>query len=220
MATATRPHENLQSDEPQVFRLGGLDWAAYRMISEALTGRHVRITYDRGTLELMTISTQHGRLSRLIARLIAILTEELNITICTCGDMTCDREDLDRALEPDEGFYLQNEPLIRHKEQIDLSVDPPPDLAVEVELSRARKNRMAIYAALGIPEVWRFAGDCLRFYQRQADGTYVEIERSTNFPLVSGEDVAVFLRQRAQVDENTLAGSFRAWVKERIAAQA
>ena len=135
--------------EEQRFLIRGVDWEAYRKISEALTGRHVRLTYDRGNLELMTISSRHGRFSGLIARLITALTEELGITVCTCRDMTCDREDLELGLEPDEGFYIEKEPRIRDKEEIDLAVDPPPDLAVEVDLSRSPKGRMSIYGAIG-----------------------------------------------------------------------
>lgn len=85
----------------------------------------------------MTIFSQHGILSRLFNRLIAILTEEMNMPILSCGDMTCDNPEALRGLEPDECFYLDNESLVRVKEEIDLSTDPPPDLAIEIELSPA-----------------------------------------------------------------------------------
>src|SRR5262249_38374776 len=144
--------------EEQRFRLGAVDWTTYRKISDALTGRHVRVTYDRGNLELMTISSKHGSCSRLSARLVQVLTEECGLPIYSCGDMTCDREDLDRGLEPDEGFYIENASRVRNKEQIDLTVDPPPDLAVEVDISRSSKSRLPVYAALRLPEVWRYDG--------------------------------------------------------------
>ena len=111
----------------QCWSLGAVDWETYRKIADALTGRHVRLTYDRGRLEFMTISGKHGILSRLFNRLIGILTEELAMNVLSCGDMTCDREDAGRGLEPDECFYLENEPQVRGKDDIDLSVDPPPD---------------------------------------------------------------------------------------------
>jgi Uma2 family endonuclease len=140
VATVSLPPQAApESPEEQRFLLRGVDWAAYRKISEALTGRHVRLTYDGGSLEFMTISYLHARLSRLIARLITVLTEELGLLMCGCGDMTCAREDLERALEPDEGFYIENEPAIRDKEEIDLSVDPPPDLAVGIDLHRSSR---------------------------------------------------------------------------------
>src|SRR5437773_7564869 len=89
--------------------LQGISWQRYREISDALTGRHLHLAFDRGDLEFMVISRIHGSFSRLLARMISVLTEELNLPFSACGDMTCDREDLERALEPDECFYLRNE---------------------------------------------------------------------------------------------------------------
>jgi Uma2 family endonuclease len=217
MATAiAKPVEPISTPEEQSFLLPGIDWETYRKLSEALTGRHVRLTYDRGNLELMTISSRHGRFSGLFARLINVLTEELGLPICTCRDMTCDRQDLDRALEPDEGFYIENEPAIRDKEEIDLSLDPPPDVAVEIDLRRSPKSRMSIYAAIRVPEVWRFDGESLRIHQLGADGQYSVVEHSPHFPFVTGADLVRFVQQRTQVDENTLVRLFREWVREQI----
>jgi Uma2 family endonuclease len=213
------PQQSAPVPDGQRFLLRGVDWPAYRKISEALAGRHVRLTYDRGNLEFMTISSRHGRYSHLIARLVSVMTEELGIPVCGCGDMTCDREDLERGLEPDEGFYIENEPLIRAKEAIDLAVDPPPDLAVEVDLSRSPRSRLSIYAAIGVPEVWRFDGETLRIHQRGADGQYTVADRSPHFPFVSGPDLVRFLQQGTQLDENTLVRSFREWVREQIRAR-
>ncbi len=220
MATVSAPPQSTPSiPDEQRFVLRGVDWETYRKISEALTGRHVRLTYDRGYLEFMTISSIHGRISGLFARLIGVLTEELGMPICSCRDMTCDREDLERGLEPDEGFYLENEPLIRNKEPIDLAVDPPPDLAVEVDLHRSPRRRMVVYAAIRIPEVWRFDGEQLRIHQLGADGQYSVVEHSPHFPFVTGPDLVRFLQLRTQMDENSLVKLFREWVREQIRAQ-
>jgi Uma2 family endonuclease len=220
MATVTAPaHAAAPLPEEQRFLLRGVDWATYRKLSEALTGRHLRLTYDRGNLEFMTISSRHGRFSGLIARLVTVLTEELGLTMCTCRDMTCDREDLERGLEPDEGFYLENEAAIRGKEEIDLTVDPPPDLSVEVDLSRSPRSRMAIYAAIRVPEVWRFDGEKLRIHHLGADGQYTIVEQSPHFPFVTGADIVRFLEQRTQMDENSLVRLFREWVREQIRAR-
>ncbi len=165
----------------------------------------------------MTISGKHGILSRLFNRLIAVLTEELELTVLGCGDMTCDNEDAERGLEPDECFYLESEPLVRGKEDIDLSVDPPPDLAIEIELSRARRSRMNIYAALRVPEVWRYNGMRLTVNQLQADGSYAETESSRYFPNIRIAELLRFIEQRTQTDENSLVKSFREWVRQQIA---
>jgi Uma2 family endonuclease len=167
----------------------------------------------------MTISSRHGRFSGLIARLISVITEEMGIPICGCRDMTCDREDLERALEPDEGFYIENEPAIRAKEEIDLSIDPPPDLAVEVDLRRGPRSRMAIYAAIGVREVWHFDGEVLSINELGGDGQYTSVEQSPHFPFVTGADIVRFLQMRTQLDENSLVRSFREWVREHLRAK-
>lgn len=218
MATATLPPQQpTPVADGQRLLLRGVDWATYRKISEALTGRHVRLSYDRGNLEFMTISTIHAVLSRLLFQLVVVLTEELGMPRRSCGDMTCDRDDLERGLEPDECFYLINEPLIRNKEQIDLATDPPPDLGIEVDIARSSRNRLSIYAALRVPEVWRFDGERLVIHQLQTEGRYIEVQRSCYFPFLSGADVVRFLQQRTQTDENALIRSFRAWVREQVA---
>src|SRR5262249_17087838 len=152
MATATATPEQ----SSQFFLVRGIDWPTYRKISDAFQGRHLRITFDRGNLELMTISRAHGSYSRLLGRFVFVLREEFTLPISSCGDMTCDREDLDRGLEPDESFYIVNEALVRDKEEIDLAVDPPPDLALEIDISRSSQNRLEIYAAMRVPEVWQW----------------------------------------------------------------
>jgi Uma2 family endonuclease len=220
MSTVAIPvKEGAHAPAEQRFLLRAVEWATYKAISKALTGRHVRLTYDRGTLEFMTISSIHGTFSRLIGRLIVVLTEELGLPLRSCGDMTCDREDLERSLEPDECFYIANEPAVRDKEEIDLSTDPPPDLAVEVDISRSSQRLLAIYAALEVPEVWRFNGEMMAVYQREASGQYRLAERSQIFPLLPMTEFVTFLRQRTQTDENSLVRSFRARVRELRRAQ-
>jgi Uma2 family endonuclease len=210
------PEQACLSDEQRLV-LRGIDWSTYRKISDALQGRHVRLTFDRGSLELMTISGMHSNLSRLIGRLIAVLTEEFGLLLKSFGDMTCDREDLDRALEPDECFYISNEPRVRTKGNIDLTVDPPPDLAVEVEISRSARTRLGIYAAIRVPEVWRFDGQDLTIHQLEANGEYRVAQHSRYFPFVTGPDLARFLEQRTAMDENALIRKFRDWVREQVA---
>jgi Uma2 family endonuclease len=218
MATvSTPPVESAQQPTEQRFLMRGIDWATYRKISEALSGRHYHLGYDRGNLELMTISSLHARLSRLLGQLIVVLAEETGLPRCSCGDMTCERQELERAVEPDECFYLKNEPLIRGKEEIDLAKDPPPDLAVEIDISRSSLNRLGIYAALGVPEVWRFNGETLSIYHRLSPEQYAVAERSLHFPFVPATEMTRFLGLRGQMDESALVQSFRMWVREQRA---
>ncbi len=165
----------------------------------------------------MTISPRHGRLSRLIAQLVAALADELGIPRAQFGDMTCDNEDALRGLEPDECFYLENESRVRGKEEIDLAVDPPPDLAIDIELSPATRDRMGIYAALRVPEVWRFDGHRLSVYQLATSGQYVESPTSRYFPKIVIASLIEFIERRTQTDELSLLTSFREWVRVSIA---
>ena len=128
----------------QRFVLRSVDWESYRKISDALRGRHLHLTYDRGTLEFMTISPCHGNCSRLLGRLIVTLTEELGLPILAFGDMTCDREDLERGVEPYECFFLENEPAVRGRDAIDFRTDPPPDLVAEIDISRSSRRRLGV----------------------------------------------------------------------------
>jgi Uma2 family endonuclease len=205
------------TEREQRFSLGAISWATYQEIARALNGRHVRLTYDCGRLEFMTISPRHGRLSRLLAQLVAALADEMGVPRVQFGDMTCDNEDALRGLEPDECFYLENEPLVRDREEIDLTVDPPPDLAIEIELSPSTKDRLAIYAALKVPEVWRFDGHRLTVHQLTDDGQYMESSESRYFPKISISELVGFIERRTQMDENSLLNSFREWVRKVLA---
>jgi Uma2 family endonuclease len=201
------------------YLLRGLDWATYRALSDLLTGRHLHLAYDRGNLEFMTTSSMHGNFSRLLGRFVVVLADESNLPISSCGDMTCDREDLDRGVELDECFYLLNEPLVRGKEKIDLAVDPPPDLGVEIEITRSLVSRLSICEALGFPEIWRFHGRVLRVYHRTREGGYVESEYSFHFPFLKVQEMVPFLQKRTEIEENRLVRQFRDWVREQIATE-
>jgi hypothetical protein len=103
---------------------------------------------------------------------------------------------------------------VRGKTRIDLRVDPPPDLAIEIDITHSSLNRMSIYADLGIPEVWRLDERGLAFYVLGSEGQYVRSERSRSFPVVFANDVARFLALRGQMDENAVVREFRTWVRQ------
>ncbi|MFH1266756.1 MAG: Uma2 family endonuclease [Planctomycetota bacterium] len=193
--------------------LPGVSWSTYEAILADVDAPGTRLTYDRGDLEIMSPSDEHERFKRLIGRMIEALTEELEIPIRSSGSTTFKSEPKRRGFEPDESYYLANEPRIRGRDEIDLSVDPPPDLVVEVEITRGVIDRMPIYAALGVPEVWRYDGATLRVEQLQADGTYAPTERSAALPMVTLADMQRFLDERNSTDETSWIRSFRAVVR-------
>ncbi len=198
------------------FLLKNISWQTYEaLLKDVESQPGLRLTYDQGILEIMTPLAPHERNSRLIGRLVEALTEELNIEICSLGSLTCKREDLARGLEPDECYYIQNEPVIRSLEQIDLNQDPPPDLAIEIDITSSSINRLALYAALGVPEVWRYDGSRLIIYQLEG-GEYRVCDRSSTFPLITSSEIIRFLELRKSNGETTLIRLFREWVRNQV----
>jgi Uma2 family endonuclease len=166
-------------------------------------------------MEFMTLSPKHENRKKLLGRMVETLTEVMNIEIASFGSMTCRREDLDRGLEADELYWIEHEALVRGRDEIDLAVDPPPDLALEIEISRSTLDRMAIYAALQIPEVWRWDGETLTVMLLTARGSYRASSRSKAFPFLPLAEFAKFLG-RTDVSETQLIRSFRVWIGKHL----
>ncbi len=206
-----------QLSQEQRIVFDSADWAMYEGFLKALDNRPVRVTYDRGHLEIMTLSFPHEKSSNLLGRLVEVLTEELNIPLQSAGSTTLKREDLDKGVEADQSYYLENEPMIRDKEEIDLTVDPPPDLALEIDITRSSLNRMGIYAALRVPEVWRYDGEKLTVYRLDRKGKYRVVDRSVHFPFLPLSEITRFLNLRSQLGETGVVRAFRKWVQEQQA---
>ena len=193
--------------------LQNISWQLFEaLLAELGENRSSRLAYDRGTLEIMTPLLLHEQSKRLIENMIMILVEELNLTVKSLGSMTCRREDLERGIEPDSGFYIQNEPLVRTQEQIDLNQNPPPDLILEVDFSSSSLNKTPIYLALGVPEVWRYAEGELQI--KLLRGQYIPSTTSPTFANLPLTDIPQFLAQSNQVGEAQMLRRFRNWVRE------
>jgi Uma2 family endonuclease len=211
MATVSRP-----SGERLV--LYGVAWTSYVRILRALGERPIRVTYDRGVLEIMTLGSEHECFTTVLSRLVIALTEELGLPLAGYGSMTMKRRPKKRGFEPDECYWIASEPLIRGKIKIDVKVDPPPDLALEIEVTRSALNRMAIYAAMGVREVWRFDTRTLTFHVLDAQAKYQKSPESQAFPTLLPAELAPFLALRQQMNDNEVVRQFRAWVCQQIAA--
>jgi Uma2 family endonuclease len=157
----------------------------------------------------MSPSKLHERISELLGRLILAWTEEHGIAVQSCGTMTFQREDLEKALEPDKCYYILHEAAVRDREELDLSIDPPPDLVVEVDVSSPSRNRLPMYEALGVPEVWLWRKDTLRFLVLDDTGVYREQEISVALPGFPRQTAERLLSARREKDETTLARDFR-----------
>jgi Uma2 family endonuclease len=205
-------------DDEQWFVIAGIDYATYVKVNDAFGDDSPRMTFDGERLILMGNSSRHARWSRLFGRLICTLTQELKLPVISCGDMTCRTERSQRGLEPDECFYIQNEPALRGRLDLDLDADPPPDLAIEVDVSRQSVGRLPIYAKLKVPEAWRFNGQEVLMYVLQADGNYQLTDRSRAFPhaWLTGARLARWIAKSQDHDENALLSKFRRWVRKQV----
>jgi Uma2 family endonuclease len=202
----------IPADE-QRLRLSLVPWQDYVAICDAMGERRLRVTYDQGELEIMSLSRKHERSKKRLALLVETLTDELEIGRDSGGSMTCRNEAMARALEPDDCFWIQNEALVRGRDELDLDVDPPPDLSLEIEISRSMLNRMAIYAALKVPEVWRWNGETLTVHLLGSRGSYRVSKRSKVFPFLPMDEIAAFLK-RTELNDTMLVAAFRRWVRE------
>ena len=197
----------------QRLRLSCIPWKAYVAFTDMLGDRPIRVTYDRGEMEIMSPSNRHENRKTVLGRLIEALTEELEIDIASGGSTTYRREALERGLKPDESYWIEHELVVRGREDIDLETDPPPDLVLEIEISRSALDRMSIYAALGVPEVWRWDGESLTINLLTKRGTYRQSNRSKAFAFLPLGEFAHFL-DKTQLSETQLLRSFRDWVRK------
>ncbi|MEB3180242.1 MAG: Uma2 family endonuclease [Nostocaceae cyanobacterium] len=196
--------------------LENISWQTFKvMLAEMGSNRNTRIAYENGIVEIMTPLLPHEGSNRSIEGFIVILCEELGIEFRRAGSLTLTRDDLERGSEPDSSYYIQNESLVRDKENIDLTVDPPPDLVLEVEYSRPAIDKLRLYAAMGVPEFWRYRGGVLRIYTL-SNGEYVEAETSPTFGLVAVKEIPRFIQQARIDGELATNCAFRAWVKQEI----
>jgi Uma2 family endonuclease len=192
-----------------------VDWRTYARLLRVFAERpSLRLTYDRGVLEIMSPLHEHESDGRFLGRLVVTLTEELSLPVKAGGSTTFRRKRRRRGLEPDDCYWIASEPQVRGKRRIDLRNDPPPDLAIEVDVSRGSLDRMSIYAALRVPEVWRLHQQGLTFHVLGADGRYTESPHSRAFPMVTPADLIRFLNLRSQLDENAVVQQFRAWLRQ------
>jgi Uma2 family endonuclease len=196
--------------------LTNISWQTYKaMLTEMGSQRKNRIAYDLGTVEIMTPLMPHENSNRLLEVFIGVMCEELGLEIKRTGSLTLTREDLERGGEPDSSYYIQNEFLVRNKENIDLATDPPPDLVLEVEYSRSAINKLNIYAFMSIPEVWRFNGSVLLIYTL-SDDRYIQVEISPTFNPIPVREIPRFLQQAKTAGENATTRDFRVWVRQQI----
>jgi Uma2 family endonuclease len=214
MSTATLPPPARPSEPAgRSVLLSGIRWDTYESLLCDLRDRPTRLTYDRGELEIMAPSFNHERCKRQLGRVVETVADETGQRYISGGSTTFRRADLERGLEPDDCFYLVNVQWVLGKSEIDLRTDPPPDLALEIDITASSLDRLAIYAALGIPEVWRFDGSNLQVLCLSAAGEYQAAATSRAFPALDLKALESFLVDHLGADDGTFVSELRAWLR-------
>ena len=199
--------------------LHDISWETYEQLLEIFAERSTpRMTYYQGTLELMVPLPEHERYSWTLGRLIVALSEEIGIEIIGLKSSTWRSEPKKAGNEADECFYIQNEALMRGKLTIDLKNDPPPDLAVEMDLTSSSINKMAVYAELKVPEVWIWKKGKL-IINILNDTGYLESETSLAFASFPVKELAQFMNLDSEKGENARIREFREWVRSHLQNQ-
>jgi Uma2 family endonuclease len=196
--------------------LEDVTWREYETLLKRAGERPIRFTYDNGRLEIMTMSFEHEWTSGIIGRLIGLLAILLNMPFQGGGSTTMKRKLKKKGLEPDDCYWFAHEKQMRKKKRLNLEVDPPPDLAVEVDVTRSVIKRMKIYAAFKVPEVWRFKGERLFAYILQPDGAYAISDHSKVFPFLAMAELQRFIEKSASTDQARLGREFMAWVEKEV----
>ncbi|MGK7924337.1 MAG: Uma2 family endonuclease [Spirulina sp.] len=196
--------------------LRDVTWHEFEQILEELGEKRAsRIAYANGILEIMAPLPEHEVDKRLTTNFVEILLEELDIEFYPLGSTTFKNELMKHGIEPDDCFYIENEAAVRGKKRLDLTVDPPPDLAVEIDVTS--RTHPDLYKALGVPELWRFEKGKLKITVLR-EGQYVEVSESPhlpNFPLP--EIIPQYLQKVKTQGRNKTMREFRAWVRDRMA---
>jgi Uma2 family endonuclease len=195
--------------------LQNISWETYEhLLADLRDSSSPRFAYDRGVLEIMVVSSRHERPNRLIAQLVEVVAEEMDLDLENLGSTTFMREDLQRGFEPDSCFYVQSEERIRGKVEIDSDVDPPPDLVIEVDITSPSLDRFSIYAHFGVPEVWRYDGERVEVYKLR-NGEYVEVANSLALPWFTSDILTRLVAQGLTMRRRYWTRKVREWARGR-----
>ena len=194
--------------------LHNISWQQFEnLLVDLGESRAARVAYDDGTLEIMTPLPEHEYYKETISIVIQDIAEVLDRDYESLGSTTWKREIKKAGVEPDNCFYFQNEPRIRGKLEYDLNQDPPPDLALEIDVTSKSLSRFSIYARLGVPEIWCYDSGELKIYQLQNEG-YIEVETSSVFPTLRVQELPALIEQYRPQGRRAIRRAVREWARE------
>lgn len=221
MVAVMDPPANLVEESAEQYAerfviLENVSWETYqRLQAEHPDSAGPRFSYDQGRLQLMTLGPIHEETNRTLEQLVEIVAEETGVELRRFGSTTFDREDLTKGFEPDSCFYIQHLGAIGRKRKIDIRVDPPPDLVIEIDISSDSLNKFPIFAAVGVPEVWRFDGKAVAILKLE-NGEYVKAEHSLALPLLDSETATKFLADSEEMGSIAWKRSVRDWARAQM----
>ncbi len=190
-----------------------IDWDEYEHLLGQLSDHsHLRISYNQGRLEIMSPSAKHEKYKNLLHDLVLILGDELEQDIFSYGSVTLKLQSHSKGAEGDDCFYIQHASRVAGKDRLDLSNDPPPDLVIEIDLTSESSGKFAIYAAMDVPEIWRYDGGQWQIWQL-VDQVYSRASQSPAFPFLSAEQIAEFVTSSETKGTYKARRAFRNWVK-------
>ena len=192
----------------------GVPWSLYESLLDEVGDGWPRLTYDDGDLELIMPSRVHEKMKWMAGRFIEAYMDARGTAYEADGSVTLRLEPRRGGLEPDECYYIQSFAAIAGRDELDLAVDPPPDLAIEIELSPPAVGKVSIYARLGVPEIWRWRDGRLAVLERRPDETYVERSRSVALPDFPLHMLAAQLARRPHPSATQAVAEFRKWCDE------
>lgn len=190
----------------------GVDWNFYEQIlSEYNNSNALHFAYDDGILEVEVSLLKHERPNRVLQDLVTQICLESDLDFHNVGSTTFRQQTKTKGCEPDTAFYLANADIVRNLEAIDLSFDPPPDLVIEVDKTSPSLDKMPIYAALNVPEVWLYKSDKIEFFQL-VGRSYRKVSESISFPILSSEKATEFLQKGLTAKPKDWFQEVKIWV--------
>ena len=203
--------------------LENVSWQQYEaLLSDLNRDRKARLTYTHGQLEMMTPLEEHERCHKLVESFILVLADEMGLAVEGFEAPTLKRSDLQLGTEPDTAYYIQQAHRMKAHSQIDLMVDPSPDLILEVSLNKSEIEKFPLYAEMGIPEVWRYVSEpgedffkgLFQIFCLEA-GHYYEAQTGYAFPFLPVGQIRLFIDQSDTLGLMSALRTLRAWLAEK-----
>ena len=199
--------ETVNNGVEQRVVLYDVSWETYeRLLADHLDNSVPHFTYDQGVLAIVSPLPEHEKINRTISLLVDLLAEEFGVDLENLGSTTFKREDLKRGFEPDTCFYIQNAARLEGKVELDLTVDPPPDLIIEIDITSPSLGRFPLFAQFGVPEIWHHDGERVSILELERSG-YAERASSIAFPTLTGDNLTYFAKRGVALGR-------RAWIRE------